>query len=80
VLFFYFVSNIRRIDRQNLVNDKENSFWLGKGAFGKCRKMAYRDIPVAVKFFKSSVKKSEVHWEASVVNSFDHPGMSLYFV
>lgn len=47
---------------------------LGKGSFGSCTRMTYKDIEVAVKTYKSDVKKSDVIWEASVINMLDHPG------
>lgn len=64
---------MRTINRSNL-RETGTSNELGKGCFGKCLKMDYRAIIVAVKHFEDHVKASSVLSEASVLNQLDHPG------
>ena len=66
-------SHLKRIEKNNLESE-QNNVELGKGCFGTCVKMKYRNIPVAVKRFKPTVTAEEVQCEASVVNRLDNPG------
>ena len=72
----HFIRVPKNIDRKNLqtIHECEVESFIGKGAFGTCSKRQYKGIDVAAKTYESSVRKSDVLWEASIVNLFDHAG------
>ena len=76
-IVFFSVNKIREIDRTNLkeIPDDKN-YCLGEGVFGQVTKKHYRGIEVAEKSFKTGSVAS-VNREASIINSFDHPGLFL---
>ncbi|CAB4020079.1 probable serine threonine- kinase gdt4 [Paramuricea clavata] len=71
----------KNLNRNNLksLNCTAADAFLGKGTFGTCTKMLYRDLEVAVKSYQENVTRNCVQWEASIINLFDHPGLPLLF-
>ena len=72
---FVYYRAIHEIDPANLIQlPSEQGDILGEGTFGTCMKKMYRGFVVAVKQFKGYSSRSDVEKEASMINSFDHPG------
>ena len=77
------IANIPEISRCHLKAPKDNdnkdiTIQLGRGAFGRCQKMYYKGIPVAVKEYKNLFTKDIQH-EAAVMARCSHPSLPHIF-
>ena len=67
---------MHQIQPDSLEVVEDNKTKIGEGVFGKCKKKMYRGQIVAVKYFKSHARSSDVEHEAKMIMKFDHPGNS----
>ncbi|KXJ11744.1 Serine/threonine-protein kinase TNNI3K [Exaiptasia diaphana] len=74
ITLYLFLLVSRELVEKISKNNESSPEILGQGCFGKCVKMKYRDITVAVKKYETFVTPASVLLEASVIHKFDHPG------
>jgi hypothetical protein len=65
---------MHQIQPHSLGDVEDRKTKIGEGVFGKCKKKIYRGQIVAVKYFKSHSRYSDVEREAKMIMRFDHPG------
>lgn len=60
-------------------DNKEITIHLGHGVFGRCRKMFYKGIPVAVKEYNNLSSAKDIQNEAAVMARCSHPSLPHIF-